>query len=127
MAIDIKKIGMIAADAVAVNAGGYLFTKIDPIIDKNISYLNPNSSKGLGKDAKYAKAALYSGIGVALDYFLTERGGVLEQVAKYGSQVLYGLGAGTIAGDPVIQTVYKTADVSPSTEYVNFPAGSVIS
>ena len=127
--MDMKRLLMEVGDAVAVNAGGYLFKTVDPAVDQYIPPLNPNTSGGLGANAKYAKAGIYSLIGVLADYFLGEKDGVLGYVGRYGAELAYGLGAGTIAADPVTLRRYQpAATASPANiQVTTFPTGSVIS
>jgi len=127
--MDMKKLLEEVGDAVVTAyAGGMAFKYVDPVVDK-ISPLNPNTSGGLGANAKYAKAGIYSVVGILADYFLGDKEGALSYVGKYGSEFFYGLGAATVAADPVTLRRYQPAAVaSPANlQITTYPTGSVIS
>jgi len=128
--MDIKKLLEEAGDAVAITfVGGSAFSVVDPAIDKILPPLNPNTSGGLGANAKYAKAGIYSIAGILADYFLGEKDGMMKYVGRYGSEFLYGLGAATVAADPVTLRTYQPARVATPTNLrvTTYPTGSVIS
>jgi len=128
--MDMKRLLEEVGDAVVTAYGGGLaFQYVDPVINSSIPQLNPNTSGGLGSNAKYAKAGIYSLVGILADYFLGDKEGALGYLGKYGSEFFYGLGAATVAADPVTVRRYQPATVaSPANiQVTTYPTGSVIS
>ena len=131
--MDIKKLLEEVGDAVVTAyGGGLVFQYVDPAINQAIPQLNPQtatSSGGLGANAKYAKAGVYSLVGILADYFLGDKDGALGYVGKYGSEFLYGLGAATVAADPLTLRRYQPAAVATpaNIQVTTYPTGSVIS
>ena len=119
------------ARAALINAAGYSFQYIDPAVDKAVPMLDPNSANGLGANEKFGKAALYSGIGLAAEYFLGEgKSEVARMAAEYGADFLYGLAGATIAADPVsFPKTFQTAATGGTAAAPSYsmPVGSVIS
>ena len=110
-----------AGDAAAINAGGYIFAQVDPIMNKN-SFFSSNAAINSGgaagaAQAKWRKSALYTGIGLAADaaadFVLKEdEDSGIGLVIRYATDIAYGLSAGNIAGDPVVSYYppqYQTA------------------
>lgn len=117
-------------DAVSINVGGYLSKPFDDnVLYQALPQLNPNASGSLGANAKYAKSALYSGVGLLMQYFLGDKAGAIGDVANYGSMVLYGMSAGE-GRDPVMYPkTYKTANSSGTAKapVYRVPVGQIIS
>jgi hypothetical protein len=128
--MDMKKLLEEVGDAVVTAyAGGMAFKYVDPAINSSIPQLNPTTSGGLGANAKYAKAGIYSIVGILADYFLGDKDGALSYIGKYGSEFFYGLGAATIAADPVTLARYQPAPAATpaNIQITTYPTGSVIS
>jgi len=128
--MDMKKLLEEVGDAVVTAyAGGMAFQYVDPVVNQTLPPLNPNTSGGLGSNAKYAKAGVYSVVGILADYFLGDKDGALGYVGKYGSEFFYGLGAATVAADPVTLRRYQPATVATpaNVQITTYPTGSVIS
>jgi hypothetical protein len=105
-----------AGDALAINVGGALFTSVDSAMNKVPFF---SSVVGIGTNpsqAKWRKSGLYTLAGLAvdagIDFFVDEEDSEgLGLVARYSTDVIYGLSAGNIAGDPVINAyppLYQT-------------------
>jgi len=128
--MDIKKLLEEVGDAVVTAYGGGLaFQYVDPVVNQTLPPLNSSTSGGLGANAKYAKAGIYSVIGILADYFLGDKDGALGYVGKYGSEFLYGLGAATVAADPLTLRRYQPVAVATpaNIQVTTYPTGSVIS
>ena len=117
-------------DAVSINVGGYASKPFDDnVLYKVLPQLNPNASGSLGSNAKYAKSALYSGVGLLLQYFAGDKSGVVGDAANYGSMLLYGMSAGE-GRDPVaFPKTYKTMNSSGTSKapVYHVPLGQIIS
>jgi hypothetical protein len=101
MAFDAKEfVKKSVVPAVLINAGGFAFQYIDPVLSPFYNKLN---SPTLPTISKWAKVATYTGIGLLAeglaDQFLPE-GHVGKMAADAGADFLYGLSAATIAADP---------------------------
>ena len=107
--------------AVSVNAGGFAFQYLDPVVTPMVS--------SLGTNAKWAKVGGYTVLGILADVFLSEKGGIVGKVGEYGADALYGLSAATIAADPVaFPKTFRTATSTGTSMSPSFsvPTGSVI-
>lgn len=101
MAFDVKAfLENAVIPAAAINAGGYAFQYIDPMVSPYYNTLNTTS---MPTASKWAKVATYTGAGLALqavaDSFLSE-GSMMTKLVDGASYFLYGLSGATIAADP---------------------------
>lgn len=128
-----RNIGESLLELGVINAGGYAFKFVDPAINK-VNFFSSNVSTNTS--AKWKKALLYSSLGLIADVAIEEVADgneIGEYIAEGVGDFLYGLSAGTIAADPVVQSFppqYKAVNSGGAAASViqkSVPTGNVFS